>query len=496
MKKEGYLERFRKSLDKGNPHPITVALAVGLYPIISYYSNNFTLVNSWKHLGFFLFFFIFLPILLFYTVTLILKKLPRKNIYKYVLPFLNIFLFLFLTKISIYAGINKKLALAIFFISILLAVILHKHFKKIVLFEYLLIIVGLFNLAPVLVKNLTISNEWKLQPDTIEQIVFKNKPNVYFIQPDGYVNFSELNKGHYSYDNSEFENFLTNNGFKNYADFRSNYSNTLASNSSMMMLKHHYHNNQLHPSEGLNARNILVSSNVVLNAFKNNGYTTHLILEAPYIMLNKPKMGFHKSNFLVDDVPYIGKGFENKRKVVDDLEHFLAEADENPMFFFIEFFNPGHIANHKGSAEGKEKEREKWIKSLEHANTQLKDFVGLIKENDPNALIIILADHGGYLGLEYAMEMYTKTQDRDILYSIFSSQLSIHWPENNVPEFDTELKSTVNLFRIVFSYLSEDTKYLDALQEDASYLTIHKGAPEGVYKYIDKDGNIVFEKVN
>jgi len=496
MKKGGLTGIFREFLTNGNLNTISVALAAGLYPIISYYSNNFTLVNSWKHFGFFLFFFIILPALLFYSVTFLIKSLPQKDFYKYVLPFLNLFLFLFLTKISIYAGINKKLTVAIFFVAIFLALILYKHFKKIVLFEYLLILVGLFNLSPVLFKNFTISSKWMAQPDAIENVVFKNKPNVYFIQPDGYVNFSELAKGYYSYDNSDFENFMTDNGFKNYADFRSNYSNTLASNSSMMMLKHHYHNNQLHPSEGLNAREILVSSNVVLDVFKNNGYTTHLILEAPYIMLNKPKMGYHKSNFLVEDVPYIGKGFENKRQVVDDLENFLADREENPLFFFIEFFNPGHIANTKGNTEGREKEKEKWIESLQQANTYLKDFVDLIKEKDSNALIIILADHGGYVGLDYAMQMYTKTQERDILYSVFSSQLSIHWPEKNVPGYDTELKSTVNLFRIIFSYLSEDTKYLKALQEDASYLTIHKGAPEGVYKYIDKNGNIVFEKVN
>ena len=38
------------------------------------------------------------------------------------------------------------------------------------------------------------STEWKTQNDDIEQIKLINRPNIYLFQPDGYVNFSEINK--------------------------------------------------------------------------------------------------------------------------------------------------------------------------------------------------------------------------------------------------------------------------------------------------------------
>ena len=80
------------------------------------------------------------------------------------------------------------------------------------------------------------------------------------------------------------------------------------------------------------------------------------------------------------------------------------------------------------------------------------------------------------------------------MYSILGSNLSIHWPDNNIPKFDKNMKSAVNVFRFLFSYLSKEEKYLDHLEEDGSYLLIFNGATKGIYKCIDENGNITFEK--
>ena len=309
---------------------------------------------------------------------------------------------------------------------------------------------------------------------------FKSKPNVYFIQPDGYENLSELKKGYYNIDNSYFENFLLNEGFKNYPNFRSNYPSTLSSNSSIFMMKHHYYNNVNDPNDALNARKVIITKNTVLDVFKKNGYNTHLILEAPYLLLNRPELGYDDSNINGLDIPFIGNGFRNKKNILESLNSKL-ETDK-PQFFFIEFFDPGHIRNDKSKSRGIEGEKEAWAKKLKEANQTLIDLVTLIKSRDPNALIMIMSDHGGYVGLESAFEIYTKTEDRDILYSILGSNLSIHWPDNDIPKFDKKMKSAVNVFRFLFSYLSKEQKYLDHLEEDGSYLLIFNGATKGVYK--------------
>ena len=61
---------------------------------------------------------------------------------------------------------------------------------------------GLITLIPVLSNQLFYDSSWTLQPDAIQEASFVTKPNVYFIQPDGYVNFSEINKGYYNIDNN------------------------------------------------------------------------------------------------------------------------------------------------------------------------------------------------------------------------------------------------------------------------------------------------------
>ena len=167
---------------------------------------------------------------------------------------------------------------------------------------------------------------------------------------------------------------------------------------------------------------------------------------------------------------------------------------KDPEFYFIEFFNPGHIANHKSKSSGAQGEKEKWLESLKVANQTQADLIEIIKKEDPNGLIIILSDHGGYVGLDYSEAMRVKTADRDAIYSIFSSNLSIHWPNNEIPPFDENLKSAVNVFRVLFSYLSEDEKYLDHLQDDGSYILIYEGAPKGAYQYINAEGEITFKK--
>ncbi|PKA83618.1 sulfatase-like protein [Ulvibacter sp. MAR_2010_11] len=485
---------LQKFLQSPGTHPILAGVAAGLYPVLFYYTNNYTLVDSWGHLGYFTLFFLLIPIASFVTIDRISKIKTFAKWQKYVLPFLNLFVFLFLLKICLYAGLQKKIALGILIISAIAAFYLHKHFKKWIIIQLLLAAVGLLTLMPTVISQLTYSKAWLKQPDNIETAVFKTKPNVYFLQPDGYVNFSELRKGYYNINTSEMESFLVANGFKNYPDFRNNYASTLSSNSATFMMKHHHYNNGSNFSEAINARDVIISENSVLSAFKNNGYKTHFISEKPYLLVNRPKMGFDMSNFDYADIAYINTGFDQKEDIFTPLSASIDLNPETPKFFFVEFFNPGHISNQKKNSLGKEGEKEEWLASLGRSNETIKKLVSLIKDKDPHALILIMADHGGYVGMDYAQETEIKTQDRDLIYSIFSSILSVHWPEGNAPDYDEKLKTSVNIFRILISYLSDDATYLNKLQSDSSFLIIKEGAPKGVYQYIDGEGNITFKK--
>ncbi|MCW9036287.1 MULTISPECIES: hypothetical protein [Altibacter] len=491
-KKQNFLQKF---LSDTREYPALAAVAAGLYPVFFYFTNNYTLINTWGHVGYFTLFFLVVPVIGFWLIHKLSKRFVPIRWQKYILPFLNVFVFLFLLKVCLYAGLQKKMTLGILVIAALFSYFLYKHLKKVIVLQLLLALIATFTLIPTIISQLNYSKEWMEQPDAIEQAIFTKRPNVYLIQPDGYANFSEIDRGYYNLDNSKFETYLLSNGFKNYPNFRSNYPSTLSSNSATFVMKHHYFNRGVSFSEAVNARNVIISNNAVLNIFKQNGYKTHFLAEMPYLLLNRPEIGYDYANFSYKDISYIGTGLGVRQDILEPLTETLQMDPEKPKFFFIEIFNPGHIHGRKADSKGVEGERMLWEESLKNANGMLTKTIDIILDKDPEALVVIMADHGGFVGMEYTNQIYTKTQDRDLIYSIFTSQLSIHWPNNDAPEFDTEIRTPVNLFRYLFSYLADNNTYLNHLQEDESFVIINEGAPKGVYSYIDSEGNIVFKKI-
>ncbi len=489
------LKENRSSVPGDSFNPVLVGLLSGLYPLLFYYSRNFQMNNSWEQVLFFIGLFLLAPILLFVLVKVFSRYFLSGRITRYVLPFLSVFLFLFFLKMVLYSGLQKKMILGIIIIAALATYFLHQHLKKWLILQAIFAGIGLISFLPVLYKHLSYAPTWTSQPDDIVTVQFKKRPNVYYIQPDGYVNFSTLEADPYNVDNSSLEMFLADKGFVNYPNFRSNYISTLTSNSATFMMKHHYYNFSDNLDEIVRARKMIITENPVLSIFQNNGYKTHFISEKPYLLVNRPKSGYDSVNFDYNELPFLSTGLSIHRSVYADLSAAISKKEAEGNFFFIEFFEPGHITSLKAASKGKDIERDRWLEKLSIANGKLEQLVDLIVDKDPNALIMIMADHGGFVGLDYTMEVYNKTTDSRIIYSIFGSMLSIRWPDNAEPEVAKNLKTSVNVFRILFAYLGNDQNYLHHLQEDKSYIILREGAVPGVYEYIDEDGKIVCNRI-
>jgi hypothetical protein len=326
------------------------------------------------------------------------------------------------------------------------------------------------------------STEWKLQPDAILKTKFKKKPNIYYIQPDGYTNETNLKGSLYQFNNSEFDGWLKDQKFSLYDDYRSNYPSTLYSNSSCFFMKHHFSNEF---SKFKYARDYIVGRNPVLEIFKNNSYKTFFITEIPYLLMNRPKVYFDYCNYKLEELPYFKDGLSCFKEITNEIENQIVLNKETSNFFFIEKFNPGHINPSKIKGGSIEKERLEYLKSLQIANAWLKKTITIIEKNDPNAIIIIGADHGGYVGFEYTSQAQNKITDRKLLNSIFGAKLAIKWNGVHHSEYDAQLKSSVNLFRILFSCLSEDKLLLNNLQPDASYNSYDASDFSKVYKAIE-----------
>ena len=486
----GFLKRFGAFLQNDHNLPLIAGIASGLYPWVFYFSNNYKFVNSWEHFFFFLTRFVLLPMAVYYILYFLLRK-KHLDFYKQrILPTLSSGVFLLLSMIALFAtiGWKKKVALVV---AVVFVFFVTKKVKdllpKIIVIQFLLVLTTVFSVAEVVKKYVTYDHSWISQSDAITETQFSKTPNVYVIQPDGYVNFSEINRGYYNFDNSTFKDWLMANNFTIYEDFRSNYHSTLTSNSSLFGMQHHYYN-------VVDERKAILDDNPVVRIFNQNGYTTHFLAEVPYLQTNRPDIAFDYTSFDDNTLPYLSKGLDTKRLISEDFPPLLQQQN-GANFYFLEKLLPSHIATFKSDQTTKDNERSKYLNRLQDANTWLQDIVQQIERVDPNALIIIAADHGGFVGWEYTMQTKNKTDDADKIKSIFSTLLAVKWPDNNPPEFHQELKTSVNLFRIVFAYLSDNPKLLEQLQPNRSYIKLSENGLYNVYEYIDENGTTVFKEL-
>ncbi|GAA3639253.1 hypothetical protein GCM10022397_25880 [Flavivirga jejuensis] len=438
--------------------------------------------------------FLFIPVILFKSGLYIVN---RYGIFikfiKYFVPVLNFVCAAFLMVIAAY-GFKIKILLLAAFLGLILGVLLRKYIKIIIVYQFLLAAIVTIFLINYLVHHAINPYKWMEQPDNIENVVFKKTPNIYFIQPDGYANFSELNKSCYKFDNSKFNNYLQKSKFKIYPNFRSNYYSTLSSNSSLFAMKHHYHNFPTSEVKELyNARDIIVGNNPVIKILKENDYRTHLLLNKSYLLINRPKISYDFSNINNNELSFFSNGFNVSRDIDIEFKSIFSKSKKSNNFYFLEQLSPSHITNIKSPGNIAEIERTKYLKRLEETNLWLKGIIDFILINDKNSLIIIAADHGGFVGMNSTYESRDLQSDRDIIYSIFTSQLAIKWPDT-APDYDDKIKTSVNLFRVLFSYLSQDESYLKHLEDDKSFIQIERGAPFGVYEYINEKGDIVFNQ--
>lgn len=482
-------------VNNNKDYPFIAGLSSGVYALLYLYDKNFTLVNSWNQFIVFVLSFCIAPGLL----TLLLYKLFEaitwlKAYKKYVIPVLNLVFFLVYIVLVTQGFHKKKLMLSVVIIALVLGVLLYKYIKKIIVFQLLLSCFLIAKLIPSLYNVLTYSYNWQDLEDDITEVQFAEKPNIYYLQPDGYVGFKEMKTGYYNHNNDEFQSFLQHKKFKIYNNFRSNYTSTLTSNSSMFSMKHHYYGADQNHDEQYNARSIIAGNNAVIDILQHNNYKTNLILDVPYLLVNRPTMNYDYCNINYNDIPYLTRGFGFEKDTKNDLFYAIEQNKKSNNFYFVRQPKPGHISTTKSQSRGKEEERNVYLEDLKTSNNWLKEIVVGIEDRDPNAMIIILSDHGGFVGFDFTRQSKTKGNDADLVTSMFSSLFAVKWPQNDAVNYDENLKSSINVFRVVFSYLSKNKRYLEHLEQDESVAIISEGASPGVYELIDNDEEVVFNK--
>lgn len=480
---------MNRFLNNSKDYPVLAGFSVGFYALVFYFSNNFDLVNSWSQLFFFIFYYVICSVVLFFISYKVLQKSRFSRVAPQSIIVLTlILLFVYLFGVSNLLGSYKKIGLFLSLIFIVFKFKIRNH-KYLTVLIFLMSIIPSYKLLKITVLNFVDTNEWQKQPDGILSCQFKKMPNVYYIQPDGYASDLNLSGALYKYDNSVFDNWLKDEKFTLYDDYRSNYESTLFSNSSCFSMKHHFSKEF---SNFRYARDYIVGENPVLKIFKNNNYKTIFITERPYLLMNRPKVFYDYSNFELDEIPRFKDGWQCFKDITQEIESQLVQNKKTSNFFFIEKFNPGHINPSKIKGSSVEKERLEYLKSLQIANVWLKKIITIIEKKDPSGIIIIGADHGGFVGFEFTSQSKDKITDPKLLYSIFGAKLAIKWNDVSHIKYDENLKTPVNLFRIIFSYLGEDKGLLKNLQPNTSYNCYDSSDFTKVYMAIDEKGSSDF----
>lgn len=489
------LKNFLKIFKIDNISSLTLGAICGIYPFLFYVSNNFYATNSWENWGFYLLFFIGIPVVLFSIAIALINNIKILAKYKNQILFVLIILtVVFFTSYASSLTIKKKLLLATLVISALASLKLSDRYKKLL---PLIIVVSILPLSKLGYKVYDQLREkpWLQPKDNIEEVVFSKTPNVYVIQPDGYVNQSMMEGDLYNY-KSDLYNWLETKEYKIYNKFRSNYPASLNSNASLFAMQHHYFGSTLMPDlEMPYGRETISGDNPVVRIFKKNGYHTFFIAEDEYFQQNRCEQLYDYTNTNIDDIPYFGRGGDLTRDVLADVkEAFKVEVDK-PKFFFIEKCLPHHV--HFEIYENRiEAERLDYLSKIEEVNVWLKETINFIESQDPNAVIVILADHGGWVGVYDYPDMFS-TRDATKIESIYAALCAIKWNGLENEGYDENLMSNVNVFRVLISALSENKALLNNLEADESYNLNNEGSLfKSVRKVIDKDGNVVYEKLN
>ena len=330
-----------------------------------------------------------------------------------------------------------------------------------------------------------------------------DKKNIYIMTYESYPNLETLE--HYGFDNNNQIKYLENNNYTIYHGTYSNAASSLDSISRLFDINGNISNSPRYYTSG-NAFG--------LNVFKANGYKTKTLFNSPYFFSSYPitwdeyypkadvsKLGgkiitkaIYEGEFRFD---IFGDNYSNE-KYLELKKIYLSSKPKKPTLFYTHNNYPGH-SNNSGKCSPNEKEN--YFVNLKKANIEMKNDIDTLKKNDPNAIIVLLGDHGPYLTKNctelrnFKLDLIDKydVQDR---YGTF---LAINWPDevsfegNNieiVQDILPAILETITENKDLFNELKVDRKFFDRFDSIIGGVNVLNGVIKG-----GKDnGKPLFEK--
>tara|TARA_Y100001960_G_scaffold330821_1_gene425979 strand:+ start:3823 stop:5355 length:1533 start_codon:yes stop_codon:yes gene_type:complete len=368
-----------------------------------------------------------------------------------------------------------------------------------------IIIISIVNLGAYFIEDTPEIRINESMNSDIEQNEFdKNNysPDIYYIILDAYAGQQSLQKT-FNFDNSEFNNFLTEKNFFIAKYGYSNYEETYKSLSSALNMDYINEIDSYGLQKRIDLGYKMIENNKVMSHAKSKEYKIINFFsgwgptrDMPLADLNvcSEYRGILDSEFFsmvinksIIDPIYV-KLFENDRREIlfCNLEKIktIHEISDKHIFVFAHFtiphgpyiFGPNgeHLTPESIQLGDKGDDKEKYIGQLQYTNKLLKNLIETIlnsekyEKNPP--IIILQGDHAsGIVPFENMQE--------EGLQDIYSILIAIHAPEIEKNIFEKTL-TPVNTFRHIFNtYYEDDFPILEQRQ--------YKTLPEPPWKFVD-----------
>lgn len=333
------------------------------------------------------------------------------------------------------------------------------------------------------------SHALKVSPETkkvYDSIRFKEKPNIYFMVLESYHGADWL-QSFCQLDNSAFVDDLTTMGFTVYSNAFANYYVTVQSLYSIFSMAHHYNLQDAGNMDAHGFRPLLSGGvyNPVLEILKNNGYRIEYLLADTYLYFPEmaqrhlDRMFIDKNNPFYPLATLVWPIKIEDRTVPNYREHLLEELfkhteNTTPRFVFMKA-GVRHIMTSEWPPPV-EKFKKFYTRLFEAENLFLQQFCSLILENDPDAVIILAADHGAFV---YSYGWWDRTANPNTFIKEHNLDPEMVVRDNTdvflaikLPGQDTEplpVRSLINLFPELFHHLNDNPELPSLRAADDCY---------------------------
>ena len=229
-----------------------------------------------------------------------------------------------------------------------------------------------------------------------------------------------------------------------------------------------------------NTRRGISGDGIVQNLLRGFGYKTYGVFPSDYFIRGiSPSYDYSFPSFsspantllkaiLIGEFQFdVTFNEVTKEQFILEKINFFSEESEEPKFIYMHTNLPNHSQN---SGACLVNEGELFRERLSRANLEMRQDVEIIIENDPEAIVIVVGDHGPYLtkNCTTTMSSYDISEiSRLDIQDRFGTFLAIRWPTEDFELYD-EIVVLQDLFPVIFAYLFQDQRLLESKVEPAT----------------------------